>query len=85
MVNGFTGDNFTTRRKEIVAAINAPRLSQPIESKSQYFYFIRAVFTEKFTKVNGTIGFDLRGNGNNPPQAALYLGVKIDFSKFFGG
>jgi len=31
------GINFTTRQQETTTAINAPRLSQPIESKSQYF------------------------------------------------
>lgn len=81
---GFTTDNFKTRQNEYFNAQSAPRLPQPIDKKGSWFYFLRSVFTEKYTKLNGTIGFDLRGLNNYRPQMALYFGVRIDFNKFFG-
>ncbi|GAB3937024.1 hypothetical protein [Larkinella terrae] len=85
-VGGRTTDNFNARQQLFFNELTNPRRDPilEIDRSSKWFYFVRALLTEKFTKVNATIGLDLRGNGKYPPQVGAYLGIKVDFSKFFG-
>lgn len=62
---------------------NKPLYDEDLK-KSQQFYFFKGVVTERVTKLNATIGVEVRGMfPNNTPSIAAYLGFLINPSDFF--
>jgi len=62
---------------------NNPLYTQELKTR-QTFYFFKGVVTERVTKLNATIGIEVRGMfPNSTPSIAAYLGVLISPSDFF--
>ncbi|MBD2717268.1 hypothetical protein KBK19_19670 [Microvirga sp. STR05] len=48
------------------------------------FYLFKTRITEKYTKLNGTAGVEVRGNlGETDPFIAAYLGIQLTLDTFF--
>jgi hypothetical protein len=70
---------------EIRNVNGSPVATRVTRFQGRPFYLYKARITEKYTKLNGTAGVEIRGNFNDPSSSfvAAYLGVLINIDTFF--
>lgn len=82
---GITTNNPTL--ENIPAGVSNDRIrviSQSVADDWGGFYLVKARLTEKFTKLNGTVGVEVRGLfPKEIPFVASYLGIQLNLDKFF--
>lgn len=71
-----------------ITGVNYDNLSDPLYGQAnyskEYYYLVKEVVTEKITKLNATIGMEIRGMyPNRTPSISAYLGFLITPSNFF--
>ncbi|HEX8426404.1 hypothetical protein [Hymenobacter sp.] len=79
------GTNAPVRNVSITDLPGGGRLTRTITTSDRLgFYLLKTRITEKFTKLNGTAGVEIRGNiGETKPIIAAYLGLQIGLDTFF--
>lgn len=71
-----------------ITSVNYNNLIDPLYGQAnylkEYYYLVKGVITEKVTKLNATIGIEVRGMyPNRTPSISAYLGFLITPSDFF--